>query len=245
MLATVLGKAGLITNNWTKYHVIAIPGSMALWIVFVAVYAYVAPKLDISTEYDGLVPKLFSSPVFYLQLVVLPAICLLRDFAWKYAKRMYRPQTYHHIQEIQKYNIQDYRPRYVAFSLCMYSIWSVLLTRLFRQDGTIPKGHQEGASGTENAEAAWICIFASRRESDARDQRVRYHEEPWPAWRVAHGSREIDDDNVHVYENYGLAVLVAGFDKLMNRRIENYSALFRASIFGVSGWAPFCNYILA
>jgi hypothetical protein len=30
------------------------------------------------------------------------------------AKRMYYPQTYHHIQEIQKYNIQDYRPRYVC-----------------------------------------------------------------------------------------------------------------------------------
>ncbi len=29
------------------------------------------------------------------------------------AKRMYYPQTYHHIQEIQKYNIQDYRPRYI------------------------------------------------------------------------------------------------------------------------------------
>lgn len=25
---------------------------------------------------------------------------------------MYFPQTYHHVQEIQKYNIQDYRPRY-------------------------------------------------------------------------------------------------------------------------------------
>lgn len=32
------------------------------------------------------------------------------------AKRMYYPQTYHHIQEIQKYNIQDYRPRYVTLS---------------------------------------------------------------------------------------------------------------------------------
>jgi phospholipid-transporting ATPase len=25
---------------------------------------------------------------------------------------MYKPQAYHHVQEIQKYNIQDYRPRY-------------------------------------------------------------------------------------------------------------------------------------
>jgi phospholipid-transporting ATPase len=29
---------------------------------------------------------------------------------------MYFPQTYHHVQEIQKYNIQDYRPRYALFS---------------------------------------------------------------------------------------------------------------------------------
>ena len=44
---------------------------------------------------------------------VVAVVCLLRDFVWKYVKRMYFPETYHHIQEIQKYNIQDYRPRYV------------------------------------------------------------------------------------------------------------------------------------
>ena len=47
-----------------------------------------------------------------LMALVLPVLCLLRDISWKYAKRMYYPQAYHHIQEIQKYNIQDYRPRY-------------------------------------------------------------------------------------------------------------------------------------
>lgn len=117
VLATVLLKAGLITNNWTKYHVIAIPGSMAIWLVFVAAYAEVAPRVNVSTEYFGLVPKLFTNPVFWLQTLVLPILCVLRDIAWKYAKRMYRPQTYHHIQEIQKYNIQDYRPRYVTPNL--------------------------------------------------------------------------------------------------------------------------------
>jgi phospholipid-transporting ATPase len=111
VLLTVLGKAGLITNNWTKYHVIAIPGSMAIWYVFIAVYATVAPKLNFSTEYEGVVPRLFTSPVFWLQTILLAVLCLLRDLCWKYIKRMYYPQTYHHIQEIQKYNIQDYRPR--------------------------------------------------------------------------------------------------------------------------------------
>lgn len=114
VLLTVLGKAGLVTNNWTKYHVIAIPGSMAFWIAFIAAYATVAPMVSVSEEYFGTVPRIFSSPIFWLQILVLPVLCLLRDVAYKYAKRMYRPQNYHHIQEIQKYNIQDYRPRYVV-----------------------------------------------------------------------------------------------------------------------------------
>ena len=111
VLLTVLGKAALVTSNWTKYHVLAIPGSMAIWWAFIAAYGTVAPMVHVSTEYHGVVPRLYTSPIFWLQTLVLPVLCLLRDFAWKYAKRMYRPQTYHHIQEIQKYNIQDYRPR--------------------------------------------------------------------------------------------------------------------------------------
>jgi phospholipid-transporting ATPase len=111
VLLTVLGKAALVTNNWTKYHVMAIPGSMAIWYVFIAVYSYVGPLAGVSNELSGLVPRLYTSPVFWLQTVVLAVLCLLRDFSWKYIKRMYRPQAYHHVQEIQKYNIQDYRPR--------------------------------------------------------------------------------------------------------------------------------------
>jgi phospholipid-transporting ATPase len=114
VLLTVLGKAALVTTNWTKYHVIAIPGSMAIWYAFVAVYALVAPLTPLSNELRGIVPRMYGSPQFWLQTVALAIMCLSRDFAWKYAKRMYWPQTYHHIQEIQKYNIQDYRPRYVS-----------------------------------------------------------------------------------------------------------------------------------
>jgi phospholipid-transporting ATPase len=110
-LFTVLGKAALVTSNWTKYHVMAIPGSMLIWWVFVVAFAYVAPMANVSNELYGIIPHLYSSPVFWLQTLVLAVLCLLRDFTWKYVKRMYFPQTYHHIQEIQKYNIQDYRPR--------------------------------------------------------------------------------------------------------------------------------------
>ena len=110
-LATVLGKAALETSNWTKYHVMAIPGSMAIWYVLTGAYGLVAPLVGVSRELHGVIPRVYASPVFWMQTVVVMGLCLFRDFAWKFARRMYWPKTYHHIQEIQKYNIQDYRPR--------------------------------------------------------------------------------------------------------------------------------------
>ncbi|MCJ1426772.1 hypothetical protein MMC29_004675 [Sticta canariensis] len=133
VLATVLGKAALVTNIWTKYTFLAIPGSMVIWLAFIPIYATVAPKIGFSTEYDGVVPRLFASPVFWLMAVLLPVLCLLRDFSWKYAKRMYRPQTYHHVQEIQKYNIQDYRPRMEQFQKAIRKVRQV--QRMRKQRG--------------------------------------------------------------------------------------------------------------
>lgn len=68
---------------WTKYAVMAIPGSMVIWMLFLPAYATVAPMIGFSTEYHGILIRLISSPVFWAMAVVLPVLCLLRDFAWK------------------------------------------------------------------------------------------------------------------------------------------------------------------
>jgi phospholipid-transporting ATPase len=133
VLGVVLGKAALVTNIWTKWTFLAIPGSMVIWLIFIPIYAIVAPKLGFSTEYTGIVPRLFPSPVFWIMAVVIPAICLLRDITWKYAKRMYKPQAYHHVQEIQKYNIQDYRPRMEQFQKAIRKVRQV--QRMRKQRG--------------------------------------------------------------------------------------------------------------
>lgn len=133
VLATVLGKAALITNIWTKYTFLAIPGSMVVWMAFIPAYAEAAPRIGISPEYWGVIPHLFPSPTFWLFAFVLPAICLARDFAWKYAKRMYYPQAYHHVQEIQKYNVQDYRPRMEQFQKAIRKVRQV--QRMRKQRG--------------------------------------------------------------------------------------------------------------
>lgn len=73
----------LKSSLWTKFTVIAIPGSFIFWLGFIAVYATVAPKLNFSTEFLGVIPHLFPTAVFWATVLLLPAICLIRDFTWK------------------------------------------------------------------------------------------------------------------------------------------------------------------
>jgi phospholipid-transporting ATPase len=132
VLATVLGKAALITDLWTKYTYLAIPGSFIFWLIFIVLYALIAPKIGISEEYQGIIGILLTSPVFYATVLLIPTICLLRDYAWKYMKRMYKPRTYHTVQEIQKFNIPDYRPRMEQFQKAIRKVRAVQRLRKSR-----------------------------------------------------------------------------------------------------------------
>ncbi|KAF2763443.1 putative phospholipid-transporting ATPase [Pseudovirgaria hyperparasitica] len=154
-LLTVLGKAALVVNTWTKYTLIAIPGSFIIWMVLWPIYATVAPMIPFSEEWHGVIPVLFSTPVYWGLIVVLPVLCLLRDYAWKYAKRMYYPQSYHHVQEIQKYNIQDYRPRMEQFQKAI---------RKVRQVQRMRKQRGYAFSQTDESQARVLQAYDTTRE---------------------------------------------------------------------------------
>lgn len=154
-LVTVLGKAALTSNTWTKYHVLAIPGSFAIWLIFIPVWATVAPKVNLSNEYHGVLAHTFPSPTFWLTTIVVPILCLTRDVAWKYAKRMYRPQAYHHVQEIQKYNVQDYRPRMEQFQKAI---------RKVRQVQRMRKQRGYAFSQTDESQARVLEAYDTTRE---------------------------------------------------------------------------------
>ncbi|KAI8987868.1 hypothetical protein BDF20DRAFT_813789 [Mycotypha africana] len=117
VLGCILWKGALITDVWTKYAFIAIPGSMIIWFIYLPVVAFIGPAIsvDIFPEYYGIVPALWGNVNFWLFVLLVPFVCNLRDFVWKYLKRMYRPLSYHYVQEIQKYNLPDYRPRMDRF----------------------------------------------------------------------------------------------------------------------------------
>ncbi|KAF9205488.1 hypothetical protein BGZ59_000444 [Podila verticillata] len=145
VLATVLIKAALITDLWTKYAYISVPGSMLFWMGFFPLFAIIGAKVSLTPEYAGIVGPLYSQPVFWLTIVLLPLFCNMRDFTYKYMKRTFFPKTYHYVQEIQKLNIPDYRPRMERFRKAVHKVRNI--QRLRRNRGF---AFSQNESGTAN-----------------------------------------------------------------------------------------------
>ncbi|CCK70227.1 aminophospholipid-translocating P4-type ATPase DRS2 KNAG_0D04880 [Huiozyma naganishii CBS 8797] len=141
-IIVVLGKAALVTNQWTKFTLIAIPGSFVFWLVFFPIYGSVFPYANISREYFGVVSHAYRSGAFWLSLLVLPILALMRDFVYKYYKRMYDPESYHLVQEMQKYNITDNRPHLQHFQDAIRKVRQV--QRMRKQRGFAFSQAEEG-----------------------------------------------------------------------------------------------------
>ncbi|KAG2207432.1 hypothetical protein INT46_001018 [Mucor plumbeus] len=117
VLGCILWKGVLIIDYWTIYTVISMIASMAVWFLYLIIVAYIGPAISVNVlpEYFGMVPMLWGNVNFWLFLLIVPFICNLRDFVWKYGQRVFWPMPYHHVQEIQYYNLPDYRPRMDRF----------------------------------------------------------------------------------------------------------------------------------
>ncbi|KAG0249610.1 hypothetical protein BG011_009101 [Mortierella polycephala] len=144
VLATVLLKAVLITDLWTKYAYISIPGSMVFWVGFFPIFAVVGAKIGLTPEYYGIVGPLYGQPAFWLTIILLPLICNLRDYTFKYMKRTFFPRTYHYVQEIQKLNIPDYRPRMERFRKAVHKVRNI--QRLRRNRGFAFSQNESGTA---------------------------------------------------------------------------------------------------
>lgn len=67
----------------TSLVLLAIPGSFVFTMLFLPLYIVIAPSIGVSLEYRGLDPRLFTNSVFWFTVLLVPAICLSRDFVWK------------------------------------------------------------------------------------------------------------------------------------------------------------------
>lgn len=130
---TALGKAALVVTLWTKFTLVAIPGLFALWLLWFPGYATFAPMVKVLREYYGVLAHLYPAAMFWATVFGVSTLCLLRDFAWKFFKRSHSPESYHYVQEIQKYNIQDYKPRMEQFEKAIRKVRQV--QRIRKQRG--------------------------------------------------------------------------------------------------------------
>ncbi|KAF8977701.1 hypothetical protein BGZ46_007178 [Entomortierella lignicola] len=144
VLATVLIKAALITDLWTKYAYISIPGSMIFWIGFFPIFALVGAATNLTPDYHRITGPIYGQSAFWLTIILLPIGCNLRDFTYKYMKRTFFPRTYHYVQEIQKLNIPDYRPRMERFRKAVHKVRNI--QRLRRNRGFAFSQNESGTA---------------------------------------------------------------------------------------------------
>jgi hypothetical protein len=50
------------------------------------------------------------------------------------------------------------------------------------QNGAVPKSNPKSTTSAAYAQATWICLLASGRESNTRAPSVRHHEASWKIW---------------------------------------------------------------
>merc|ERR1719481_1581108 len=99
-------KAGLVMENWTWFSHLSIWGSIALWFIFLIVYSNLWPSLRfVASNMAGLFMLLFSSPVFWLCLVLVPITVLLIDCTVTYVKFRYFPSESDLIRRLEKEGI--------------------------------------------------------------------------------------------------------------------------------------------
>jgi len=86
VVITVCLKAGLEISSWTFVTHLTIWGSILAWIIYLLIYSRFWPILPIAAEMAGIDSLLFSSPVFWLGLVI-PFITLFPDLCYIVIKK--------------------------------------------------------------------------------------------------------------------------------------------------------------
>ena len=86
VVITVCLKAGLEISSWTFVTHLTIWGSIVAWLAFLLIYSRFWPILPFAAEMAGIDHLLFTSPIFYLGLII-PFITLFPDLCYIVIKK--------------------------------------------------------------------------------------------------------------------------------------------------------------
>ncbi|KAI8906468.1 hypothetical protein EDD86DRAFT_240841, partial [Gorgonomyces haynaldii] len=114
-LITITIKAALTIDTWVNFTFFAFFGSIALWFVGLPLYAFIGPKILVGEELNGMNEMMFTSLAFWMAIILIPLLVNMRDYVWKFVRRLMYPMDHHIIQEMHKYQIPDMAPRFQVF----------------------------------------------------------------------------------------------------------------------------------
>ncbi|XP_015429019.1 PREDICTED: probable phospholipid-transporting ATPase IA [Dufourea novaeangliae] len=137
VVVTVCAKAGLIINSWTWVTHLATWGSILLWFLFIFIYSNFWPVLNVGAVMLGNDRMLFSSPVFWLGLVLIPLAVLLLDVTvravkntvWKSVTAAARENEIRKSDPGDIFNSHDYRSSLTETARLLKNVKSVFSRR--------------------------------------------------------------------------------------------------------------------
>ena len=104
VLIVVSVKLGLEVNSWTVVHALVLLGSLLLWFAFLGLYGNffgVIRIKDFSLWY-GMPAVVLSQPSYWLAIIIVPTIALMRDVCWKIWRQNFGRTLRHTVQELER-----------------------------------------------------------------------------------------------------------------------------------------------
>uniref|UniRef100_A0A8C8FGN8 Phospholipid-transporting ATPase n=2 Tax=Oncorhynchus tshawytscha TaxID=74940 RepID=A0A8C8FGN8_ONCTS len=90
-----------VGNMVYTFSHLAVWGSMILWVLFFTVYSAFWPSIPIAPDMQGQADRVMHCWHFWLGLVLVPAACLLKDFAWNAGRRTVKKSLLEEVQELE------------------------------------------------------------------------------------------------------------------------------------------------
>uniref|UniRef100_A0A8C7ZIT9 Phospholipid-transporting ATPase n=1 Tax=Oryzias sinensis TaxID=183150 RepID=A0A8C7ZIT9_9TELE len=117
----------------SQFSHLAVWGSIALWMVFFAVYSVIWPTIPIAPDMLGQAGRVMQCWYFWLGLILVPTACLLKDFAWTAARRSVRKSLLEEVQELEAHAVDPGAAVLRDSSGRSLNERAHLLTRVFRK----------------------------------------------------------------------------------------------------------------
>ncbi|ESO07180.1 hypothetical protein HELRODRAFT_110679 [Helobdella robusta] len=101
VVVAVCIKGGLETSSWTWLTHLSIWGSIITWFLFLAIYPHFWPTVNLAPEMVGMDKYVYTCPLFWFGLFLIPCIVLFSDIIWKAFQRTFYKSVAQQVQEME------------------------------------------------------------------------------------------------------------------------------------------------